>query len=887
MKNSKYHYSPRIHKLFYLGICLFCASYLLSTNNGLKSSVVIMYNEPFFYDDTIPETEFEIDTTGLVQETAIDGIDTVWYIGESETESTSEPNVNLKLGFVFDSVITINLGNQKTAIAKDLFGFATAGIFTRLQMPIPQGVDTFSLDQWQWMSDLKPQILRFPGGAESKFMDVLKGPGYGYDLGKLIRYYDITDHVLDYPTIADVLADGDNPILLGEWISDTLQNLYINQFLEFKSKWSAQQDLPDTTHKYIDDFIRLVKKIESDDTSQSVKVIYCLDIFSNTATQCVDIIKYLRDSTINHIYPVSVAGVEMGNEPYFDYSKLMMHWNSFDDYWSYINGTNFMGADTAKYKYVLGDSVWRNHDFIGKFKNSPIFTCPVGIPAENLDDQDYALFSPGPPIEDNRSIDEDWNIKLKSKYGAKETITGTTLKRYSFNAIILHPYYDGHNWDTIPINHLDTSYQCNLDDLDTLNDEWLFETYDTRLEAAFDGIGLNFRKFIKTRYKESYDVHKNTFAFDSSNARSKDLWVTEWNFKDQGAGYKNDTINMVGVYSHGFMHGYVVFEWFLKDVKLNFDSGYRTGFHTLSTFHNFAGGGTNAMIHPATGQELGVLGKDTVPYNISPKTDTAARNYLIKMTTFFSFDLLSQITKNNLKYLQTNFIIPTKAINVSPTVFIDPEQRFLYIYYSNIRDTTQNYNITTTGTFGVYPDGGRIQAADTATIYCIQAKKPYSTSGKGNGTLYKLNHTYGITPGDTCNMLYPFEIRQIDTLRNQPWDTINPLLKITVPANSYGYIKLPIKGYWPLRIEEQETIYDLKVYPNPANDVIKLIGSQNGSFYDGILQVRILSITGSLCLETSLTSGGFIDISPLSGGVYQIIAKFNDKEFVNKNFVKQ
>lgn len=849
------------HLLVFISLCA-----LQVCNSTIKAQ--------YFPDEEI------LDTTGLVQETLIDGIDTVWYIGVEEIQEAGE---GFKLGLINDSVITINLGNQKKPVAKNLFGFATAEIFSRLQMPIPVGTDTFSRDQWNWMSELSPEVLRFPGGAESKFMDVLKGPGYGYDLAKLIRYYDITDNVLNYPTIADVLDDGKILDSLDNWITPTEGFKYVFQFLEFKNKWDAQQYL-DTSHRYIDDFIELIKKIETDDTSNHVKVVYCLDIFSNSATQCQDIIKYLRD---NPIHDCNVVGVEMGNEPYFDYSSLMMNWDSFEDYWSYINGTNFTGPDTSKYKYVWGDSVWKNHDFIGKFKNQLAFTCPVGIPAQNLDAAEYALFSPGSAVENNRSIDEDWNAKLKAKYGSKETVTGyPAIKRYSFNAVILHPYYDGHNWDTIPKRHLDTAYACHLDDAITTNDDWLFNTYDTRLEETFDGIGGNFRKFIKVRYKESYDVHKETFAFDSTNVRSKDLWVTEWNFKDQG-NYDPDTLNMIGIFSHGYMHGYIVFEWFLKDVKLNFDSEYRPGFHTLSTFHNIAGGGTNAMIYPAIGEELDALGKDIEPYNISPKTDTAARNYLMKMTPFFSFELLSQISKNNLKYLQTNYVIATKAVNVQPSVFIDPDQNYLYIYFSNIRDTVQKYNITTTGTVGVYPDGGRIQVVDTAVIYCIDALKPYSTSGKGNGTLYKLNHTYAITPGDTCDLPIPLEIRNIDTIINQPWDTTNALLKITVPAYSYGYIKLPIRSYGPLRLNENESIYDLEIFPNPASSFVKLVGSENNEFYDGNLQVKVLSITGNSCLEVNLENGHGLDISHLSAGVYQIIVKFDNSNYVIKKLIKQ
>jgi len=158
----------------------------------------------------------------------------------------------------------------------------------------------------------------------------------------------MTDSVLDSPTYTDILNDGDTATLLSEWLDIS----YVTEYSKYWEKWVAQNDL-DSTQKYIDDFIEMVKKIETENGT-TVNVVYCLYIFSNTATQCVNIIKYLRDSTINHIYPLTVVGVEMGNEPYFDYARLIMGWESFEDYWDYLNGVN--GVD-AVYEEVLGDSL--------------------------------------------------------------------------------------------------------------------------------------------------------------------------------------------------------------------------------------------------------------------------------------------------------------------------------------------------------------------------------------------------------------------------------------------------------------------------------------------------------------------------------------------------
>ena len=870
--NSKPNESRHLHKLTYLVVCMFTVSYLLSMNNVTTFIFSDGFKGMFIYDDTIPPVEEGMpDTNGLVQETVVDGIDTVWYLGYDTITTEFE---EFKLG-ILDSIITINLGSTKKTVTKSLFGFATAGIFQRLQMPN----DSSSLDQWQWISDIQPQVLRFPGGADSKFMDVLSGPGYGYDLQTIVRYFDMTDSILDYPTLADVLDDASIEDSIDNWV--TPAGNYVDDYKKFKESWNEQQNL-DSTHKFIDDFIEMVKKIEVEN-GITVKVVYCLNIFSNSATQCADIVKYLRDSSINHIYPVNVIGVEMGNEPYFDYAQLMMGWESFEDYWDYLNGIN--SVDTI-FEYVLGDSVWNNHDFIGAFKNNQFFHCPIGIPAENLKDSEYALFSPNGIDDGTRSIDEDWNSKLREKYSAKENITGVPFaKRYAFDAVILHPYYDGHNWEHIPLNNLDSTYECNLDDTISTNDEWLFDTYDERLEVTFDTIGINFRKFLKTRYKESYDVHRDTLLFYPGVPHQKDLWVTEWNFKDQG-NYRDGQLNRIGVVSHGFMHGYIVFEWFLKDIKLNYDSDYQTGFHTLSTFHNFGGGATNAMIHPASNEELDTLGKNYPPYDITPKaTDPEARNYLMKRTTFLSFDLLSEITKNGLKYLQTNYTMATRSVNVQPSVFINPEQNFLYIYYSNIRDTIQEYLINTAGTFGVYVDGGKIRVSDTAELFCIDALKPYSTSGKGNGTLYRLNETYALAEDTTCNELYPIEIKNIIMYINVPWG--DSLLTLTAPAYSYGYFKVPIRAYYPLRVDEVKSQYDMKLYPNPANNTVSVIGLQDNFAIQGKLEVKMINVTGSTCMETDIISGQQLDISSLSYGVYQIIIKFEDGNIAVGKLIKQ
>ncbi|MBK9505555.1 MAG: hypothetical protein IPO03_09315 [Bacteroidetes bacterium] len=90
--------------------------------------------------------------------------------------------------------------NQKT-INQGLYGFHIAGIYGRKVIPN----DGSAIDQWQWMSELAPSSLRFPGGADSKFMHLLDGPGYGYNIEEIIRFYDRTDYLQNAPSYSAII----------------------------------------------------------------------------------------------------------------------------------------------------------------------------------------------------------------------------------------------------------------------------------------------------------------------------------------------------------------------------------------------------------------------------------------------------------------------------------------------------------------------------------------------------------------------------------------------------------------------------------------------------------------------------------------------------------
>ncbi len=814
--------------------------------------------------------EDEIDTTGIVVETEVDGMDTVWYLDDGTDpaymrSTNTQRNFqntgyssSARFGIGYTGTMNINIGHTLKTVEKGLMGYHLGGIYDNATIPN----DSSSEDQWQWLIDLKPESVRVFSGSYSKFMHLLDGPGYGYDLDEIIRYFDKTDDTFDAPPIDTILLYVGDTSFLNEWILED----EVGSFQSYVNKCLAQNNL-DTNRRYIDDFIEMIRQVDSAWDYQ-VKVIVCLNIMSSTATECKDIIEYLRD---NPIHDLNVVYVEMGNEVYFNFMDNIMDIGDFDEYWAYINGDDYVGIDS-----ILLEDVYTDHNYISAFKSDPGFTCKVGIPARNL----------GPGFVFASSDDDgvfllggtEWNDDLATHYTDSIQVgTGGYVKK--FDAVILHPYYDQSNWKQITDSTLESTYACDsLWDADTTNDQWTLGIYDERLEECFDSISVNFRNLFKHGYLDSYDEHNTHLKFYLSVASGgKELITTEYNFKD---GDGNNIPDRQGVFTHGFMHGYLLMEWALKNMKLNVNTNYRAGFFKYATVQNYAGAAGPDLISPANSDERISLDVNVSPYTLAPG-NPASRNYHMKRTTYFSMQLLSEINKNNLKLVQGNYPIFTGSINIHPTIFIDETKSNFYIYYSNISDTVQRYVLNLTGTSGIYPGGYGAVIIDTATIYCVNALQNYSTSGKGKNTLYDLNQCY-----DSTGINFPIEIDGIDTLLNNPGGGANRFTTIDVPAYSFGYFKVPIQAS-NLKMERELTVYDVNLFPNPANDKFKISALDNNGKFDFLLHIEIRNTMGALCARTTINNGQEINITSFSAGVYNVLIIFDDGTSVVRQFVKQ
>ncbi|MFZ1824281.1 MAG: T9SS type A sorting domain-containing protein [Chitinophagales bacterium] len=820
-----------------------------------------------------------------------DGADTIYLINDTLPYDDS-------LGLHFRDLeiadnFYVTFGGIDKNVNPGIYGFNVTGMFDPSTLP-NDGTSDYA---WQWLIDLAPEVLRFPSGSYSKFMHLLHNTdgtdavGYGYDIYEIARYYDWTDEDMyfDYEeltlsNINRILYDED--IALKTWIFED----HVQDFKSFRDKWFAQQCV---TTRYLDDFISLVNQIDEAYPGRPLtKVIVCLNILSETATECRAITDYLRSNDVN------VVGVEMGNETYSGYFCDAMEFDEFDDYYAFINGTTLTGNSNVLEDDGLGATdMLDDHNFIDKFKTGGGYNYKIGICGMPLGN-DYAFKLEA--ITAACAASDDWNESLRDKY--EEMVDGTS--KYKFDAVIMHTYLEADNWGHIPIDNLTPETSCAGE-----GDLWDFDDYDVDLEDAFDKIlGLggaegNFRDFIvKTSgehisYKISMDKFNYYFDFDLTSSERKELWTTEWNLKDSKSGYTELQQAKASIYSNGFTHGHLLLQWWLKDIKVNYDNDYHNNFYTYSTIQNYAGAVPTCLITIGDGIERNYYDKTDCPYdedcaeplNCEFDDNWDKRNYHIRRTTYFVTYLFSEIYKQNLKYVPSNFYIGTSTPNVQPTVFIDPNKDYIYLYYSNVKGANQNFILNPEYLINFFTDIAYVDLGEPTLTY-LQAEQVYSTSGRSS--------LYDKVLINTCYDSYdhPFEIKAdteaeidgaiIEDEANDPecpgsGYAINGCL--TAPAYSIGYFKIPIYPIEdPFKTANKINNYDLHIYPNPSATFFQVKSNNPATNSVVDLKITILNLDGKLKYSTNSILGEIINISDLSAGCYLVLIDDGINKFYKK-----
>lgn len=410
----------------------------------------------------------------------------------------------------------------------------------------------------------------------------------------------------------------------------------------------------------------------------------------------------------------------------------------------------------------------------------------------------------------------------------------------------------------------------------------------------------NINDFLKTRYVANY-IHMNeVLHFDITSAAKKELWETEKNLKNHNnaSKYVNQNCeeeiilspylkNLWQIYDNTFVQGYLTMEWFLKDIKLNFNPSFRPGFFTYAHFHSLGAGGWEKLL-----VETDCADDD---YLSGIGVSTGGEPYYLKRTTYWSYYLLSIIAKEHLQYLKsTTSKTLKKNINQPPTMFITPDKQYVIGFFSNVDESTENITVDPSSLMSLFPGATQVTLGNPI-IAMVDAAYPYSGSGKNvlytdaSASIPRINTCYGCETGGDPGEFHPFEIHGITETVNVPECTDLPPGQLCVSVNgySYGYFKCPVNvSYIPL--EERLSYYpeaQIILYPNPTGKYCTI--TVNGTYLsDEILHIEITDLSGKLKGIYMIQNDERIDVSNLPAGLYIVTTMLSNRQKFTNQMIK-
>jgi len=865
----------------------------------------------------------------------LDGGDTIFIINDIIDTAMANGRI------IGTGDIIVALTNHQNELPDEMYGVNLADFFMPGHASDSDNVEyATGTNPWELLAEMAPNVLRYPGGSSSKFRHafgsmntnngtpnaLLKNGGNGISLEEIIEFYDKTALPFASPTCLEVYNDYEaDTILDGTWLAANQKENFIDFYNEWKNQphYNPSDTAYDEIYKeplYINQLIDLVEQIETANPGLTVKIMYVVNIMSEPVMQVINLINYLQDEELNNEFSVSVYGLELGNECYFDIFDSLIGFgcydgnSAFEHYWEYVNGTEDYDSafatsgdfDLEQVMTVAGmtgmEGGFQKHDYIGAIRaDETLDDIKIGIPVRNPD-VDTGAFIIAP--QDDLVLGAiaggsctSWNEDVYSKYGALEA------GKPAFDAIIPHQYYTSQNdgvpdsntnWGNIPLGLDDPLVEgdncLDNDSDDEIHDNfttiYTYATEDTRLECAFRGIvGTSgyysvgsFNEFIKTRHKEAMIDLSAELSLGESETNPKETWITEWNIKNNNSFDDTDAVNKdvrLEVYNNTIAHAYIIQEQYLNTLKFNNikNETFRENFITVTTLQNYLGGSSIQLVTKAKKQDMVALGLSGSCSGIGFK------NY-VPRTLYHSYKLLNQLNLNNLNYVKSNKTIYASNINQPPTMFITPYnpsdlERDVYGYFTNVKDEPQ--------TFIVRP-GTLIPVSLTGTnaeIHCVVGEQLYSIAGYSE--FFDINDYYS-----NCYAPAPTNYYELDSDTTYidytacPVDMPSGAMCVTVPAYSVGYF---VFSYNP-SLREGEVIEKFQLYPNPASTGITIKQTNVTESETSELFVNIFTILGVHISSTIISEGGQVDISDLPVGIYTIQIRTQENNIETLSFVK-
>lgn len=889
-----------------------------------------LHTKEFYEVTVLPDTVF-VDSSDLqIGDTVAiyaEGADSVIILYEDSIAGAD--SIYYDLAFPTQHIY-VSLSSEHRAVNEGVYGINITDLFEPGHGNISDN-DNYLVggqpDPWAALIALAPKTVRVFSGAGSRFMHPLGAlnaegltyGGYGFNLEEIVRYFNWTnDELFDVPPLADIetnMADG-----VCDGCDAWMDFRDIEAFEEFYKKYSKQQeDVPafdatdlvaypnrESQPLYINQLIELVRQIEDANPGHQVDLIYCINILSETASDVLETIEYLRD---NAIHDVNVVGVELGNEVYFKFYERAMEFYDFFDYWDFIHGLN-----TPAMAALLSPEMYADHDYISTLK-APGVNIKIGLPAANLkncgEEGDYPLIT-------EEDIDmhyfeplggggcdcgyPQWNLDMASTYG---TTIGSV---YQYDAIILHNYYTPTNNSTdCPVNTNWRDIMLGLHiGYDPLNPEeemsnwkypapaWSYAGYgDSRLVPAFYGITGkhypspasplkvgNFKEFTRDRIDNVFQAHAPWMLFHAgyTGPEKKEIWITEYNLDDDlemPGPYGEDNNKVLQPFEsavvNSFSHAVMLNNWFLWNIKSAYDPAYRPDFLTRTTLQNFLSGSGTALMTPSNKEDRKILGiSNCADIEDHPEGYNKEYAHYIRKINYYAPYYWRTITDKHLRYLQSTTEMYMYNDNVAPTVFVDVTAKKLYVYVSNVKYSSQVIGIDPSDLGEVYGPGYTVDLdVLSATGYFLDAEQLYS--GYGSSTVYDINAAYQPCNAEAGIYGRMSSFTNITSVANTTcpsvMDAIPGSVCVTIPGIAFGYVEIPFSATPRLGT----TNYSLLVFPNPSSENVTMYVYENGIRSEGVYTYRMLDGSGAIVQSGSFSNGAVLNLDMLPNGIYAVL----------------
>ncbi|MFI5170897.1 MAG: T9SS type A sorting domain-containing protein [Chitinophagales bacterium] len=333
----------------------------------------------------------------------------------------------------------------------------------------------------------------------------------------------------------------------------------------------------------------------------------------------------------------------------------------------------------------------------------------------------------------------------------------------------------------------------------------------------------------------------------------------------------------IGIYDNAFPHAWLIQEWFLKDIKINFDNTYRENFFTYAHFHAYGGRAPSSLLYHADEADFeNHLDEEGDAEILEP----TGYPYFMRRFTYFVMQMLSEVNKNDLKYLPANHTMHSGNFNIPPTLFFDDteEAETVYGYFTNMKNEAASYILDLGDLADLIPGTSPI-GFGSATITSVNCRRLYSNSGRSS--LFDINTCYESEFHDTEVQLLSY----VDT-PNVPEITTGLTggkICITVQKYSVGYFKVAVMSGSRAGINKLDDI--ISIFPNPTSNSFKIM-SKAETETPVKFNIKIYSLSGVVCLEQKAITNESINIAGLPSGIYMVKISDQHNNSTTKKLIK-